>query len=149
MASVNKVILLGNLGADPEVRYLESGSVVANLRIATTEKYKNREGNLVENTEWHDIELWEGLAKIAEQYLKKGNPVYIEGKIKTDSWTDEQGNNRYRTKIRGTSMQLLGSKSAGDQSYTAPTESNQGTSKPKTSDDPLPESPGQVDDLPF
>ena len=116
MAGVNKVILVGNLGKDPEVRYLESGSAVANVTLATTERYKDRNGNQVENTEWHDLEMWEGLAKIAEQYLKKGNSIYVEGKIKTDSWQDDQGVKKYRTRIRVQNMTMLGgapSSSAG------------------------------------
>jgi len=147
MASVNKVILLGNLGADPEVRYLESGSVVANLRLATTEKYKNREGQTVENTEWHDIEMWDGLAKISEQYLKKGDPVYIEGKIKSDTWQDDQGNNRKRIKIRALQMQLL-PKGSGAGAPSAPS-STGNTSVVSEPTSPLPENPGEVDDLPF
>ena len=98
MAGVNKVILIGNLGKDPEVRYLENGKAVANVTLATTERYKDREGNQVENTEWHDLEMWDGLAKIAEQYLSKGKSIYVEGKIKTDSWQDEQGMKKYRTR---------------------------------------------------
>jgi len=108
MAGVNKVILVGNLGKDPEVRYLENNKVVANLSLATTENYKDRNGNKVENTEWHDLELWDGLAKIAEQYLTKGKSIYVEGKIKTDSWKDDQGNNKYRTRIRVQNMTMLG-----------------------------------------
>ena len=108
MAGVNKVILIGNLGKDPEVRYLDNNKVVANLTLATTENYKDRNGNRVENTEWHDLELWDGLAKIAEQYLTKGKSIYVEGKIKTDSWKDEEGNNKYRTRIRVQNMTMLG-----------------------------------------
>lgn len=110
MAGVNKVILLGNLGADPEVKHLEGDKVVANLRLATTETYKDRTGNRVENTEWHDLELWDGQAKVAEQYLKKGSQIYVEGKIKSDTWQDDQGNNRKRTKIRVLSFTMLGSR---------------------------------------
>jgi single-strand DNA-binding protein len=108
MAGVNKVILVGNLGKDPEVRYLDNNKVVANLTLATTENYKDRNGNKVENTEWHDLELWDGLAKIAEQYLVKGKSIYVEGKIKTDSWKDNEGNNKYRTRIRVQNMTMLG-----------------------------------------
>ena len=108
MAGVNKVILIGNLGKDPEIRYLDNNKVVANLTLATTENYKDRNGNRVENTEWHDLELWDGLAKIAEQYLTKGKSIYVEGKIKTDSWKDEEGNNKYRTRIRVQNMTMLG-----------------------------------------
>lgn len=113
MAGVNKVILVGNLGADPEVKYLEGDKVVAKLRLATTESYKDRNGNRVDQTEWHDLEMWDGQAKIAEQYLKKGSQLYVEGKIKTDTWQDEQGQNRYRTKIRVQSFTMLGSRQDG------------------------------------
>lgn len=116
MAGVNKVILIGNLGRDPEVRYLENGSVVANVTLATTESYKDRNGNRVDSTEWHDLEMWDGLAKIAEQYLQKGKSIYVEGKIKSDTWQDEQGNNRKKTRIRVLNMTMLGGAGAGDTS---------------------------------
>lgn len=127
MAGVNKVILVGNLGADPEVKYLEGDKVVAKLRLATTESYKDRNGNRVDQTEWHDLEMWDGQAKIAEQYLKKGSQIYVEGKIKTDTWQDEQGQNRYRTKIRVQSFTMLGGKpdgSSGPQSMGGQPASN-------------------------
>lgn len=108
MAGVNKVILVGNLGADPEIRNLPSGSSVANFNIATSESYTNKNGERVTQTEWHRIECWEGLAKIAEQYLRKGNSVYIEGKIRTEEWQDKDGNTRYTTKIRAQNMTMLG-----------------------------------------
>lgn len=108
MQGVNKVILIGNLGSDPEIRHLPSGSVVATFNMATTESFTNSKGEKVKQTEWHRIELWEGLAKIAEQFLRKGNPVYIEGKIKTESWQDKDGNQKSLTKIRGLNMTLLG-----------------------------------------
>ncbi len=114
--SVNKVILIGNLGSDPEVRYLESGSAVAKFNIATTETYTNKNGERVDNTEWHRIELWEGLAKVAEKYLKKGNQVYIEGRIRTDTWTDKEGQQRTGVTIRANSMTLLGGPSGGGNS---------------------------------
>ncbi|WP_221394394.1 single-stranded DNA-binding protein [Dyadobacter sp. NIV53] len=106
--SVNKVILIGNLGSDPEVRYLESGSAVAKFSIATTESYTNKNGERVDNTEWHRIELWEGLAKVAEKYLKKGSQVYIEGRIRTDSWTDKEGQQKSGVTIRANSLTMLG-----------------------------------------
>ncbi|MEA5458306.1 single-stranded DNA-binding protein [Arcicella sp. LKC2W] len=109
MAGVNKVILLGNLGADPEIRSLPSGSKVATFNIATSEAYNNKEGVRVEQTEWHRIELWDNLANIAEQYLHKGDSVYVEGKIRTEEYTDKDNINRRVTKIRGTSMTLVGS----------------------------------------
>ena len=108
MAGVNKVILIGNLGKDPEVRYLENGSVVANIALATSESYKDRNGNRIDQTEWHDLEMWDGLAKIAEQYLTKGKSIYVEGKIKSDTWQDEQGNNRKKIRIRVQNLTMLG-----------------------------------------
>jgi single-strand DNA-binding protein len=112
--AVNKVILIGNLGADPEVKELDGGKKVANFNIATTERYTDKSGNKQEATEWHRLELWDGLAGLAQQYLKKGDKVYVEGKLKTDSWQDGDGNNRYTTKIRVLSMQFLTPRS-GDQ----------------------------------
>ena len=107
MAGVNRVLLLGHLGKDPETRHLESGSVVSNFSLATTEGYKDRQGNRVNRTEWHEIELWDGLAKVAEQYLKKGDMVYLEGKIKTETWQDNDGNNRKTVRIQATTMTML------------------------------------------
>ena len=120
MAGVNKVILVGNLGADPEVKYLEGENVVANLRLATTEAYKDRSGNRVEQTEWHDLELWGQQAKIAEQYLKKGSQIFVEGKIKSDTWQDEQGQNRKRVKIRVLNFTMLGGRPEGSQASPSP-----------------------------
>ena len=96
---VNKVILIGNVGADPEVRYLEGGVAVANLRLATTERYKNKNGENIDQTEWHNIVLWRGLAEIVEKYVKKGMRLYIEGRIRTRSWDDQNGVKRYTTEI--------------------------------------------------
>ena len=112
--AVNKVILIGNLGADPEVKELDGGKKVANFNIATTERYTDRNGEKQEQTEWHRLELWDGLAGLAQQYLKKGDRVYVEGKLKTDTWQDSDGNNRYTTKIRVLNMQFLSAR--GDQS---------------------------------
>jgi len=108
MASVNKVILLGNLGRDPEVRYLPSGDPVANITIATSSKYKGKDGNMVEETEWHRVTFFGRLAEIASQYLKKGRPVYVEGRIKTRKYTDKDGVEKYATDIVASEMQLLG-----------------------------------------
>ncbi len=112
MAGVNKVILIGNLGKDPEVRHLESGAVVANFPIATSETYKDRKsGEKITQTEWHNIVIWRGLAEVAEKYLKKGSSVYIEGKLRTRSWDDKEGNKRYTTEIVADNMTMLGGKS--------------------------------------
>jgi len=109
MAGVNKVILVGNLGKDPEVRHLDNGRAVANFSIATSETYKNKQGERVTNTEWHNVVLWTPLAEIAERFLKKGNQVYIEGKLTTRSWDDQDGNKRYTTEVVGRELTLLGS----------------------------------------
>ena len=110
MAGVNKVILIGNLGKDPEVRYLDNGTAVANFPIATTETYKNKQGEKVSQTEWHNIVLWRGLAEVAEQWLKKGSSVYIEGKIRNRKWEDKEGNTRYNIEILADNMTMLGGK---------------------------------------
>ena len=108
MASVNKVILLGNLGRDPEVRYMPSGDPIANITIATSRRYKNKAGEMVEETEWHRVSFFGRLAEIASQYLKKGNPVYVEGRIRTNKYTDKDGIEKYSTEIVASEMQLLG-----------------------------------------
>ena len=114
MAGVNKVILIGNLGKDPEVRYLDSGVAVANFSLATTENYKNKEGERVSQTEWHNVVLWRGLAEVAEKWLKKGSSVYVEGKIRTRKWEDKEGNARYSTEILGDNMTMLGGKPSSE-----------------------------------
>ena len=108
MASVNKVILVGNLGRDPEIRYLPSGEPVANITIATSSKYKNKTGEMVEETEWHRVTFFGKLAEIVGQYLKKGRSVYVEGRIKTRKYTDKDGVEKFATEIRGETMQMLG-----------------------------------------
>lgn len=117
---VNKVILIGNLGADPEVRYMPSGGAVANLRLATSESWKDKQtGEQQDRTEWHRVVLYNRLGEIAAEYLKKGSKVYIEGSLRTNKWQDQQGNERYTTEIIGNSMQMLDSRgSAGG--YDAP-----------------------------
>jgi single-strand DNA-binding protein len=107
--SVNKVILVGNLGKDPEVRHLENGAAVANFSLATSESYKDRNsGELVTNTDWHNIVLWRGLAEIAEKYLHKGDKVYIEGKIRNRSYQDQEGVTKYITEIVGDNLVMMG-----------------------------------------
>ena len=107
MASVNKVILVGNLGADPEVRYTASGDPVCTLSIATSEKFKNRDGELQTTTEWHKVVLFRRLAEIASQYLRKGSSAYFEGQLKTRKWTDKNGLERYTTEIEAKELQML------------------------------------------
>ncbi len=145
MAGINKVILVGNLGKDPEVRYLEGGTAVANFPIATSETYKDRNsGERKTNTEWHNIVLWRGLAEIAEKFLKKGNQIYIEGKLRTRQWQDKDGNNRYTTEIVGDNLQMLGRKDdSSSNSQTSPNETKPNTT-PKTDS-----APKDGDDLPF
>ena len=114
MASVNKVILIGNLGRDPETRYLPSGDAVTNISIATSEKWKDKGGEQQEHTEWHRIAFFGKLAEIAGEYLKKGSPVYVEGRIRTRKWQDkESGQDKYSTEIVADRMQLLGSRGSG------------------------------------
>lgn len=115
MASLNKMTIIGNLGADPEVRYLDGGAVVATFNVATTEKYTNRNGEKVEQTEWFRVELWNEQAKVAEKYLKKGNSVYVEGRLRTELWTDKEGKERTSLRVRANTMQLLGSPSGSGQ----------------------------------
>lgn len=144
MAGVNKVILVGNLGRDPEIRTLESGVKVARFSLATTESYNDRNtGQRVDQTEWHNIVLWRGLADIAEKYLRKGNQVYIEGKLQTRSYQDKDGITKYSTEIVGQNMNMLGGRPVStEQSYEG---SNQTPASPAAPVD-LPE---ETDDLPF
>jgi single-strand DNA-binding protein len=113
MASVNKVILVGHLGADPEVRYTPSGRAVANFSLATTERFTNKEGEKEERTEWHRIVAWARLGEICGEYLTKGSQVYIEGRLQTRSWEDRDGNKRYTTEIVAQVMQMLGGSKKG------------------------------------
>ncbi|ODU48895.1 MAG: single-stranded DNA-binding protein [Thiobacillus sp. SCN 63-374] len=159
MASVNKVILVGNLGRDPEMRYLPSGEAVANLAIATTDKYKDKSGQMVEQTEWHRVSFFGRTAEVCGQYLKKGSQVYVEGSIRTRKYTDKEGVEKYATEIRGDRMQMLGSKGGGgmadmddggfNQSAPAP------RSQPRSSAPPAAQRPASSgfddmdDDIPF
>jgi single-strand DNA-binding protein len=111
--TVNKVILVGNLGKDPEIRHLPSGEAVAGVTLATSNKYKNRNGEMVDETEWHNITFFGRLAEIAGQYLKKGSSIYVEGRIKTEKYTDKNGIEKYATKIIAGEMKMLGSRSSG------------------------------------
>ena len=144
------MILIGNLGADPEVRTLTSGAKVARIRIATSESYTNREGERVTNTEWHSVNLWRGLADIVERYLKTGNNVYIEGKVRTRSYDDKEGVTRYVTEIEADNMTMLGGRNDGGQGQSQPKPQSQSQPKPQSS--PAPADGGtdsDDDDLPF
>lgn len=149
MAGVNKVILIGNLGQDPEVRHLEGDKVVANVSLATTESYKDRSGNRIDNTEWHDLELWDGLAKVAEQYLKKGSQIYVEGRIKTDTWQDEQGNNRKKVRIRVNTMTMLGGRTSEGQGGSNTNYMSQSSPSSSAASIPGSSMDQEEDDLPF
>lgn len=116
MASVNKVIVMGNVGKDPEVRYTPSGSAVANLSIATSRNWKDKNsGEKVEETEWHRVVFYDKLAEIVGQYVKKGRPLYIEGRLKTRKWQDKDGKDQYTTEIVAETMQMIGGKEGGSQ----------------------------------
>jgi single-strand DNA-binding protein len=110
---VNKVMLIGNLGQDPELNYTGSGTAVCNLRLATDESYKDNNGELVERTEWHDIVAWERLAEICDEYLVKGSRIYCEGSLQTSTWEDRDGNTRYSTEIKMRNMMMLGGEEGG------------------------------------
>ncbi len=126
MAGVNKVILLGHLGRDPEMRYMPDGRAVANLAIATSESFKDKDGNRQERTEWHRVSLFGKTAEIAGEYLKKGRQAYIEGRIQTRKWTDKDGQERYSTEIVGDRLQLVGGRREGSESeHQAPAQDPQ------------------------
>jgi single-strand DNA-binding protein len=140
MASVNKVILIGNLGADPEMRTTAAGESVCSLRLATTDKWKDKaNGEAREATEWHRVVLYRRLAEIAGEYLKKGSPVYVEGRLRTRKWQDKDGKERFTTEIEGNELKMLGSKSSGAESKpapsTRPTTASSGTALPPPDDD--------------
>lgn len=147
--SVNKAILIGNVGKDPEVRHLEGGSSVANFSLATTETYRNKSGELIKNTEWHNIVAWRFLAELAEKYIRKGGQIYVEGKITNRQYDDKDGNKRYISEIVADTIRLLGRKDDG----TSPAGSN-GPGRP-TSEPPIGNAPeegdpiAEGDDLPF
>lgn len=143
MAGINKVILVGRLGYDPEIRIMPAGSAMATLSVATSESYIDRNGQKQERTEWHRVIFWEKRAEVCRDYLKKGSLVYIEGKITTRKWQDQQGIDRYSTEIQGQQLQMLGSKQ--DNQTQAPaqyTQQPQQQSQPQNTDN-------FDDDIPF
>ena len=148
---VNKVIIVGNLGADPEVRYMPSGSAVTNIRVATSEGWKDKQsGETQERTEWHRIVFFNRLAEIASEYLKKGSKVYIEGSLRTNKWQDQSGNERYTTEIIANTMQMLDAKGGGAGSYDNQSSSSSASSA--FAQEPASESSMAVefdDDIPF
>lgn len=132
MASVNKVILVGNLGRDPELKYMPNGEAVCNFSIATTDSWKDKAGAKQERTEWHNIVMYRKLAEIAGEYLKKGRPVYIEGRLQTRKWQTKEGDDRYTTEIVADSMQMLGGREGGGQSQSGGGDYNQDAPKQST-----------------
>ena len=116
---INKAIIVGNLGADPEIRYTQSGTAVASFRVATTERWKGQDGQMQEQTEWHSCNAWGKLAEICGKYLQRGSKVYVEGSINTRKWQDKTGNDRYSTEIKVREMKMLDSRGGGDRSGSA------------------------------
>lgn len=155
MASVNKVIVVGNLGADPETRYLPSGEAVTNIRVATTDRWKDKaSGEMKEATEWHRISFFGRLAEIAGEYLKKGSQVYVEGSLRTRKWQDKEGHDRYSTEIRADVMQMLGSRAGSGEPRGAPSGADQAEAKTEPAARPAVKKPAgkfddMADDIPF
>lgn len=145
MGNLNKVMLIGRLGSDPEVRYTQSNTAVATLSLATSERYKDANGEMQENTEWHRVVAWGRLAEICQQFTRKGSQIYVEGSLQTRSWEDRDGQKRYTTEIKAQTIQLLDSKDAGPN-----TSSSRDTQRPEpaTSSAQTPFEEGD-DDLPF
>lgn len=141
--SVNRVYLIGNVGRDPEVRYLESGTAVSKFSLATSETYKNRNGEKITNTEWHNIVLWRGLAEMSEKYITKGMQIFVEGKITTRTWDDKEGNKRYTTEIIGDNVQMLNRKNEH------PNEYNEVKTKVTDVTETVEDNSAENDDLPF
>jgi single-strand DNA-binding protein len=155
MASVNKVIIIGNLGRDPETRYMPDGGAITNISVATTDKWKDKNGEMQEKTEWHRVAFFGKLAEIAGEYLKKGSQVYVEGRLQTRKWQDKDGQDKYTTEIVANQMQMLGSRQgAGDRAAAAPAEAHEGAaarsaSKPAAAKSPAGKFDDLEDDIPF
>lgn len=147
MRGVNKVTLLGRLGKDPEVQYLDNGVSVAKFPMATSEVFKDKTGNRVEQTDWHNIVLWRGLAETAEKYLKKGSSLYLEGKIRSRSWDDKEGNKKYITEIIGDNFIMLDKKSDSEPGGYEASNEGRNTAPAQTTADAATNDGG--DDLPF
>lgn len=146
---VNRVILIGNLGADPEVKSLESGVSIARLRLATSESYKDKNTNeWKENTEWHTITLWRNLAERAETTLRKGMQIYVEGKLSTRKWTDQEGKERYSTEVVGNYLRIINKRDASDDGGFSPS-SSPTTQTPESNAENSGSTPAMEDDLPF
>ena len=148
---VNKVIIIGNLGADPEVRYMPSGSAVTNIRVATSESWKDKQsGELQERTEWHRVVLYNRLGEIAGEYLRKGSKVYIEGALRTNKWQDQNGAERYTTEIIANNMQMLDSRGAGTATFDTSSSIGEDAKAKGSKQEEVPAMAGDFDDdLPF
>jgi single-strand DNA-binding protein len=148
---INKVILVGRVGKDPEVRHLDNNSVVARFTLATNETYKNKNGEKITNTEWHNIVVWRSLAEIAGRYIKKGTMLYVEGKIRTRAWDDKEGNKRYSTDIEADNFQMLSSRvdEASSSAGSTPTQTNSVSGPDFTPDTNFAPGTEATDDLPF
>ena len=133
MRGVNKVILIGNLGKDPDVQYLEGNIGVAKFSLATTETFKDRTGKLISQTEWHTVVLWRGLAELAQKYLHKGSLIYVEGRLRTRSWEDKEGNKKFATEVVGDNLIMLDKKMEGGHNHLPPQEGMEGLSGADTS----------------
>lgn len=144
MPGINKAILLGHVGKDPDIRHLDNGRAVAKFTLATTEQYKNREGERVEKTEWHNINMWSPLAEIVEKYVHKGSKLYLEGRIQTRNYEDASGNKKYFTEVEAREMIMLDNKAEGSSSYEPAASSSTTASEPAPP--PVAE---DADDLPF
>jgi len=146
MSSLNKVMLIGNLGSDPDVRYTQSNTAVATLSIATSERYKDSNGEQQERTEWHRVVAWGRLAEICQQYLNKGSKVYIEGPLQTRKWEDKDGQERYTTEVKALQMIMLDSRGGGQ---SGPNNTMAQGNQPVTSATDLNKTNDDMDDLPF
>jgi single-strand DNA-binding protein len=138
MASVNRVILIGNLGRDPELRYTPSGTAVANFSLATTDRFSNKQGERQERTEWHRIVAWGRTAELCAQYLSKGRSVYVEGRLQTNEWEDKEGQKRRTTEIVAQTVQFLGGRNAGESGGAPPPSSGGGPDTPPPPSDDIP-----------
>ena len=138
MASVNRVILIGNLGRDPELRYTPSGTAVANFSLATTDRFSNKQGERQERIEWHRIVAWGRTAELCAQYLSKGRSVYVEGRLQTNEWEDKEGQKRRTTEIVAQTVQFLGSRNAGESGGAPPPSSGGGPDSPPPPSDDIP-----------
>jgi len=149
MASINKVIIVGNLGADPETRYMPSGDAITNIRVATTDRWKDKaSGDTKEATEWHRIAFFGRLAEISAEYLRKGSQVYVEGKLRTRKWQDKEGKDRYSTEIIGDTMQMLGRREGGGEPRAERSAAPRGEA-PAAGKQPAGKFDDMEDDIPF